>query len=545
MRLILLGFIFLLITIQVHAETKSSIQNCNEILSQMMLHPHSRATVISNLKNYYQKQSQQLKNLLINNPDKNQIEFDVVIVGGGPATVAFIAGIRSINSNLKILVIDESSTLSPTFEGPGKALIFNSQTIPNNTETINSHHFPGHFLQLPDFLDFNQGNKIYPTGEDIAAMTWSQFSRLDSQILLNTRAQSIEQANNSSKIILQTSEGLKIPTQLLILATGQGKPRVDFLDIKEKELVLKKVAANENDSELLGIETYLQALTYINSKALDPIKYENKKIAIIGGGDSAMGMIEILMALKVPSLAYGINQKKRRPAKIVNYGFKVTPPNRKKFMESNKHRYHHLRGIGGLFMDKELPLPRDTEDLRPWLEERLVFQDEKVDHIQILPNKKVLITNAIGGFEEFDHVILATGYTNEVAQLFNSQLPSLTQFSYDNTPNELVPLIGDVVIQGGSYPPGSHQLTSQDIHYSNVRLGFQYTDQAIYLIANAAGAQLIVNDDEALDGSNGAFSKRVDKFRSSTFSKYTLQHMMPRAHEAGYQLTKKHFKKML
>lgn len=510
---------------------QADIFNCEDALRQQIIQPLSRSHAIAELKHHFQNNAIRLKQSLLNHP-RTTSHYDMIIIGGGPATIAFISGFRKVNSRAKILVIDESQSLAPAFEGPGRALIFNSETIVDEMEAINSHHFPNHFIQLTDFEEFKESHRIYPTGEDITALTWSQFASLDTDLLLNTKATALLSDVASSQMVVQTAEDLKINARQVILATGQGEPKLSFLDLSERKKVLQRLKSNEINLNQLGIETYLQALTYINQNQLDPIKYENKKVAVIGGGDAALGIIEILMALQMPSLQYGINIHKRTPSLLTNYGARWIPPNRNKFIDQTKRRYHHLRGIGGLFLNSSTPLPAGTRDVRPLLSKQLFFKTASVNSIKFDDNQVyVQDDEGVGGV--FDHVILATGYINEAMALLQSEPLALEDYTYEHTPRNWTPLHGDIDIEGGSYPANSAHLTTSPLTFTNARLGFKVDDLPVYLIANAAGAPLIVSDEEALDGSNDAHRINFDKARSSTYSKYTLQHMLPRAYTAG------------
>ena len=131
--------------IELHAD---EAKLCQEQLIEQIIQPKTRQNAIVELRTKYQLKSQKLKAKFQRELHSEAINYDIVIIGGGPATISFIAGVRAANPLLKILVIDESDTLAPAFEGPGKALIFNSMTIYDEIEPINAHHFPNHFLQL-------------------------------------------------------------------------------------------------------------------------------------------------------------------------------------------------------------------------------------------------------------------------------------------------------------------------------------------------------------------------------------------------------------
>lgn len=514
---------------------------CEKSLKEQISNPDSRSKIIENLRSYYQEQSSNLKTKIQNSQDSYINEYDVVLIGGGPASISFVAGLRQTRPHLRVLIIEESHTLSPVFEGPGKALVFNSMTINHNIEPINTHVFPKHFIQLLDFKEFKDHEKIHPSGEDIAALTWSQFSKLNSDLLLNTKATGISLSHEKNSVKIFTSENFYIKGKLVILTTGQGSPNTHFLPPQDRPTIQNLIKVSQQSPHELGVETYLQALNYINSNQLDPRKYENKKVAIIGGGDAAFGLVEILLALNVPTKTFGINSLKRRPSRLVNYGANVLPPNMEQFRRSTKERYHHLRGLGGLFLKPNLPLPSSVEDLRTELGKSIEFKTEKVINILPIENNLFLIKDSQGDEEVFDHVILATGYVNESSYFLNAKFRTMSEYNYNHLPEELVPLHGPIVIQGGSYQPGRRLLSNTDILYPNARLGFQFKNFPVFLLANAAGANLIVHDNEAGDGTFESHHKKEHIPHSATDSKYTMQNMLPRTFSAGKILSEQYF----
>ncbi|MCB0357451.1 MAG: hypothetical protein KDD40_10605, partial [Bdellovibrionales bacterium] len=217
--------------IELHAD---EAKLCQEQLIEQIIQPKTRQNAIVELRTKYQLKSQKLKAKFQRELHSEAINYDIVIIGGGPATISFIAGVRAANPLLKILVIDESDTLAPAFEGPGKALIFNSMTIYDEIEPINAHHFPNHFLQLLDFYDFIDNSKKYPTGEDISALTWSQFAHLNTDLLLQTRAVGLNVIDNESPIKVLTNDNLYVRAKAVVLATGQGHTNIQFLNAREQ-----------------------------------------------------------------------------------------------------------------------------------------------------------------------------------------------------------------------------------------------------------------------------------------------------------------------
>lgn len=498
-----------------------------------MFNKKSRSIKVQEIRRYYELKSRTLKNELA---QQTQILYDFVIVGGGPAALAFVAGVKSIFPTAKILILEETSTLNPTFEWPGDAVVFNTSVMLFEDETINMHIFPDHDFQLSDFEEFESIDRQHPTGTQISHLAWSYLLKHDPDMLLDATVEKVEKLPDQNNII--HSKGLPpVMARKVVIATGQGRAQIQNIEVENGPTLLKKAL----DSHLaffneLGIETYLQAMAYIHANDLKPEKYKDKRVAIVGSGDAGLGLFEILSGVSLPNQSYNINPDKIKPSKLVIYGSPALPPNLKAFREKTKPRYGNIKGLASLFVEPSYPLPSGTKDLRKEIGSSLFFDQNKVVKISLMPEGHYVLEDSAGGKAEFDHVILSNGYAKSLTHLLNLKSEDIYSPSFDQLSTQLETLLSDIKIEGGSYWPGEIDITSKPIFYSEARVGFKLKDSQIYLIANAAGANLLVPDSEALEGTHKDISLASGQPRSSTFTKYSLQHMLPRSFSAGVVL---------
>ncbi len=204
--------------------------------------------------------------------------YDVLIIGGGPGGIysSIIGSLINVNS-----VIVESNP----FLGGQPMQLYAEKNI---------HDFPGFEEILPATL--------------INGMV-QQMNGLENKpnIFLNTFIESIDSHNGIFDI--QLNNGQKINSNFIIVATGSG----NFLPIKNE--ILEKIDFDN--------------IHYVFGNIED---YRNKKIIILGGGDSALDWANFLIDNKITSevsLIHRRNEFKAREEKVK----KLNDNNIEKFMD--------------------------------------------------------------------------------------------------------------------------------------------------------------------------------------------------------------------
>jgi thioredoxin reductase len=497
--------------------------------------PEKRKLKIEEIRDFYKMKSDVLKKRLF---QKSLKPYDFAIIGGGPASLAFVAGVKKSNPEAKIIILEETSTLNPTFEWPGDAVVFNTSVMVFDDEIINNHIFPDHDFQLSDFEEFASHKQYHPNGTQISQLAWTYLSKLDPELILNFSVEKIHRASNGNYQI-HTRNLPPIKATKVVIATGQGRAQLHGIEVQNSQIQLEKALNTQQPFfEDLGIETYLQALAYIHSHQLRPDKYIGKKVAIVGSGDAGIGLLEVLTGLTTPSLGYSINPDRSRPSELAIYGVHATPPNLKTFKENTTPRYASIKGVASLFVQPGYPLPSSTYDLRKEIGKSLFFEANKVAKIERTEKGSFTLVDSDGNSREFDHVILANGYIRNLTSMLTMIPSSAWDFEYEHLPSFLETINETIFIQGGSYWPNKVDVSAEPLHFPNARTALKIKNENIYLIANAAGAKLLVPDSEAKDGTQKDINEFGDQPRSSSFTKYSLQHMLPRAYAAGAKIAK-------
>ena len=153
-------------------------------------------------------------------------KYDCIIIGGGIAGITAAIYLKQANKN--ILLIEKSAM--------GGIL----------NKISNIKNYPG---------------SLGITGPDLATNLYNQVKSMDIEIILDTVI-NIKHLKNSNKVILKDKE---LTCKYLILATGKEPRKLNL----------------EHENELIG-----RGISYC--ALCDSVFYKNKKVAIIGAGESAL-----------------------------------------------------------------------------------------------------------------------------------------------------------------------------------------------------------------------------------------------------------------
>ena len=153
-------------------------------------------------------------------------KYDCIIIGGGIAGITAAIYLKQANKN--ILLIEKSAM--------GGIL----------NKISNIKNYPG---------------SLGITGPDLATNLYNQVKSMDIEIILDTVI-NIKHLKNNNKVILKDKE---LTCKYLILATGKEPRKLNL----------------EHENELIG-----RGISYC--ALCDSVFYKNKKVAIIGAGESAL-----------------------------------------------------------------------------------------------------------------------------------------------------------------------------------------------------------------------------------------------------------------
>jgi len=198
------------------------------------------------IKNSVEQGQQAIKNMVKNNKPSKENVIDVIIIGAGPAGIS--ATLAAKQHGLTSMTLEQDSLGGTVYTFPRAKIVMTS----------------------PMDLPLYGKAKLYNTSKDELLQLWKKvISEHDIKIMENTKVEHIIPIeNNTFKIVTNTNEGY-ICNHVLLAIGKRGSPRK--LNVPGEES------------------------TKVAYRLLEPEHIQNKKVLIVGGGDSA---IETVLLLK-------------------------------------------------------------------------------------------------------------------------------------------------------------------------------------------------------------------------------------------------------
>jgi thioredoxin reductase/ferredoxin len=223
------------------------------------------------IKNAVEQGKQAVDNIAKSISKKHQAAYDLLIVGAGPAGIS--ASLNAKKHGLNAITFEQDSLGGTVFTFPRSKIVMTNP------------------MDLPLFgkVKLNETNKA-----KLLDVWVSALQKNDIKIQENTKVESITQDNNH--FIVKTNTGQQLTAQNVLLSIGRrGTPRK--LNIQGEEL--PKVAY----------------------RLLEPEEIENKKILVVGGGDSAVESAMLLADQNEVILSYrkeGFQRIKQKNQERIN-----------------------------------------------------------------------------------------------------------------------------------------------------------------------------------------------------------------------------------
>ncbi|MFA6128914.1 MAG: NAD(P)-binding domain-containing protein [Bacteroidales bacterium] len=206
------------------------------------------------IKNAVAQGKQAVENLVKTLDKTTNVDYDLVIVGAGPAGIA--ASLTAKKNNLKVLTLEQDSLGGTVFNFPRTKIVMTSP------------------MDLPLYgkVKLNETTK-----QELLSLWEKVLAKNSISIVQNTKVESIVWQGGHFEVGASTGESFS--TKKVLLAIGRrGTPRK--LNISGEEL--EKTAY----------------------RLLEPEIIENKKVMVVGGGDSAIESALQLMDKNTVHLAY-------------------------------------------------------------------------------------------------------------------------------------------------------------------------------------------------------------------------------------------------
>ncbi|MEM9663279.1 MAG: FAD-dependent oxidoreductase, partial [Bacteroidota bacterium] len=337
--------------------------------------------------------------------------YDVILVGAGIHAAAFLYTLRKEHPNLRVLVVEKSEAICFTFSKMGDSLVLNSPTY--SKIGLNSNIVEGHFIQVSDFDEVVE--KPFPTAKHLHELATMMLFHADADILFNFEVCGIERSETTYTVSSATQA---ITARSVVLSNGMGETKTNTFD---RDRVTEHTMYGDD----------FIASFYRDQAFPDSIR--DKRVAVIGGGDTANCVMEYLLPLVYPNYKYGFQREGPFLPRFV-YWIGQRAQNVQEFGLTNKHRYCHSGGLVEFFWNGETPfdLPaetwRETKALIKCIPDKLVSLSHQVNAIELVTSHERL---------EVDLVIDCTGRANRLSS-------TLLKNEYDFVG-------GDIVFYGGHW----------------------------------------------------------------------------------------------
>lgn len=324
-------------------------------------------------------------------------QFDLVIVGSGVHGVIALHQALKQKPKLKVLLLDEGDTAGATFRYGKDIFSINSSNRASGEDSRplpgegNINELPGLPVQVSDLTAVK-----YPSANDLGtALVTGLYAAVreypNVEVLFSTKAQTfVGKSDNGSmmeSLMVRNAiseRDIRIDSQKVIVATGLGEP---ILPAKVTERLkvepMLKESVDGKPPRILTFEDMIRLLSESN----DPMSFfKNKKIGIVGKGDSANVFIEFLLGYAPqsgygrssaqtgkPGKIYWIGQDKKSCADFiadarsrytgVSTGFKSSSKNIEALITPNKNKLVDVVGRGASKIDAELDRGDKVEGL--------------------------------------------------------------------------------------------------------------------------------------------------------------------------------------
>ena len=463
---------------------KNTLQSCDKIsltkqIRKFIYHKESRAEYVDFAWEYLSKKR----------PSSKKV-YDITLIGAGIHAAIFVYTIKKINPGLKILILEKSNNICSTFYDLGDSLVLNSPTF--SKVGLNSNIFPEHFIQTSDFDELSE--KPFPTAKHLYELAVMVFFHSDADIVFEFDVKEIKGQKTNHLIVgknLKLGNKFELSARNIIVANGMGQPKKG---IYKKDRSSKKIVSGDefirksfNDSE------YFQRI-------------KNKKIAVVGAGDTANCVMEYLLPLVYPNYYYGFYRKDQFLPDFI-YWFGQSAKTIQDYFFANKSRYCHSGGVIEFFWNEETPFELSTEIWKK-TKELISCTGEKL--VSIEHKSKCLNLKTEEKNYNVDLVIDCTGRMNKLcSKLIKGSIEYIE---------------ADISLDGGHWDEDLERFIPRPRTLFSKKVTAKIKNKNIFFLGSSFPLEKMIDDDEAKNGS----LKYQEERRSLTNSKWSLEHTLPR-----------------
>lgn len=358
--------------------------------------------------------------------NQNYGQYDIVIVGAGVHGIIALHQVLKQNPNLKVLLLDEGDTAGATFRYGKDVFSINSSNRASGEDTRplpgegNINELPGLPIQVSDLTAVK-----YPSANDLGtALVAGLYAAIreypNVETLFDTKARTLGDKPSDSAMTESLSirkgsyaQDFRIDAQKVIVTTGLGEPLLPPKIVESlKTTPALKESVNGKPPRVLTFEDMIRLIAESN----DPLSFfKDKKIGIVGKGDSANVFIEFLLGY-APQTGYGRSSAQTgKPGKIYWIGQDKKSCN--EFISDARSRYNSVStGFKSSSANIDALITPN--------------QNKLVDVAERGVNKVDVILDGGEKIDGLDYVVVATGFKQNVRALF-SKLREENKFDTD------------------------------------------------------------------------------------------------------------------
>ena len=410
--------------------------------------------------------------------------YDVILIGAGIHAATYIYTLKKTNPKAKVLIVEKSSDICATFFKLGDSLVLNSPTF--TKVGLNSNIIQGHFIQTSDFDELLE--KPFPTAKHLYELTTMVLLHADADILFDYDVKKITKKRENLSI---SNNKYKIHSKNIIISNGMGEQKSNSF---KKDRLSKKIISGDN---------------FISSSYKDKSFFEqirDKRIAVVGSGDTANCVMEYLLPLVYPNYYYGFYRKDSFLPNFI-YWVGQDAKNIQDYFFANKSRYCHSGGVIEFFWNEETPFELSTE----------IWKKTK-ELIKCIPDKLLSLNHHSGCVNlemdsksiSVDLVIDCTGRSNKLGF-------SLLQNEYEFIER-------DITLYGGQWNEEMEQFVVTPRLLQSKKIACKIKDKNIFFLGSTCPLDELIDNEEAR---NGSLKYQEDR-KSLTNSKWSLEHTLPR-----------------
>ncbi|MEO0971886.1 MAG: SidA/IucD/PvdA family monooxygenase [Pseudomonadota bacterium] len=407
-----------------------------------------------------------------------------MLVGAGMHAASFLYTLRRVHPSLSVLVVERSPTICSTLAKLGDSLVLNSPTF--SSVGLNSNIMPGHFIQLSDFDELVE--RPFPTAKHLYELATMTLFHADADIAFEFEVEDVTPRDGGYQV---SGKDHAVWGRSVVVANGLSDPATGTY-------------ASEHPSERIVHGDDFIAARFAGDTLEDRVR--DRRVAVVGAGDTANCVIEQLLPMVYPHQHYGFAEEAPfLPRSVAWIGQQATGV--KEFFFQNKQRYCHSGGVIEFFWDGDTPFDL-TEDVWRHARSRIECVAHKLT--RVTPCGDALALSAGSRCLEIDLLIDCSGRSNPLSARLRQHESEFVQ--------------GDIVFHGGQWDEALEHFVSRPRKLQERRLACRLKGERVFFVGSACPLNELVDDAEARNGSFRYQEQRA----SLTNSKWSLEHTLPR-----------------